>query len=186
MSDEPNDDEMFAIAETWSNFRDNSIKITENPKEAGPKRNWNLLTDAYCGRCKRWKIKRDFPNPKAALCSECRDAAAKRARSVPASEREAKRRKVVTKTYGMTPEDLDALVASQNNCCAICGREAPLQRPLVIDHDHETGVVRGLLCTGCNTSIGKLGDTPDGVRRAVDYLLNPPAPSVLAARKESA
>jgi len=39
-----------------------------------------------------------------------------------------------------------------------------------LDHDHRTGKFRGWLCHDCNTSIGKLGDTFDGVMRAADYL----------------
>jgi hypothetical protein len=73
--------------------------------------------------------------------------------------------------YGLTREQVDALVLASEGRCAIC--EEPT-RDLVFDHDHVTGVVRGLLCNGCNTAIGKLGDTPDGVMRAVAYLLGAP------------
>lgn len=41
---------------------------------------------------------------------------------------------------------------------------------LPIDHDHKTGVVRGLLCWNCNVAIGKLGDNPDAVLNAYKYL----------------
>jgi hypothetical protein len=41
-----------------------------------------------------------------------------------------------------------------------------------VDHDHETGAIRGLLCKHCNSSLGKLGDNLEGLMRAVDYLKN--------------
>lgn len=49
--------------------------------------------------------------------------------------------------YRITPDEFDALFAKQNGKCAICG-VAP-QRP-VVDHDHETKKIRGILCHGCN------------------------------------
>jgi hypothetical protein len=42
-----------------------------------------------------------------------------------------------------------------------------------IDHDHKTGQVRGLLCSGCNTGLGHLGDDIQGLKRALEYLENP-------------
>jgi hypothetical protein len=55
--------------------------------------------------------------------------------------------------YGLTPEDYDAKLAEQGGVCAICGK-SPTKRRLHIDHCHETGRIRGLLCTGCNTRLG--------------------------------
>jgi hypothetical protein len=68
--------------------------------------------------------------------------------------------------YGITPEELAALEVRAGGACEICGKRAPTQ----IDHDHQTGFVRGLLCRRCNTSLGQFGDTINGLRRAVDYL----------------
>jgi len=70
--------------------------------------------------------------------------------------------------YGMTPEQYDTLYAEQGGACAIC-RE---QKRLVVDHDHETGAVRGLLCDLCNTGIGKLRDSAERLRAAAVYLEN--------------
>jgi hypothetical protein len=82
-----------------------------------------------------------------------------------------KRRKAIQRlhrlrTYGMTAAEYNALGARQLWKCAIC-REG---RPLHVDHDHSMGKVRGLLCAGCNTAIGKLGDNSEGVLRAWRYL----------------
>jgi len=55
--------------------------------------------------------------------------------------------------------------------CECCNVPAfVLDAPLVVDHDHETGKFRGWLCFNCNTSIGKLGDSVQGLLRAVAYL----------------
>ncbi|MFF3494162.1 endonuclease VII domain-containing protein [Streptomyces sp. NPDC002795] len=60
----------------------------------------------------------------------------------------------------------DEMIASQMGVCVIC-----LNAPAVhVDHCHETGRVRGVLCFNCNSAIGKLGDDPDTVRRATAYL----------------
>ncbi|XUL87031.1 endonuclease VII domain-containing protein [Streptomyces galilaeus] len=70
------------------------------------------------------------------------------------------------RNYGLTEAERDAMVASQKGLCVIC-----LKAPAVhVDHCHETGRVRGVLCFNCNSAIGKLGDDPDAVRRAAAYL----------------
>jgi hypothetical protein len=63
-----------------------------------------------------------------------------------------------------------ALLDEQGGCCAICGTEPADPYSLHVDHDHRTGEVRGLLCVGCNSGLGKLGDTEEGLLRALDYL----------------
>ena len=74
--------------------------------------------------------------------------------------------------YGLTAGDVIAMLAAQDGGCAICGHkpDSTSDRRLAIDHDHETGRVRGLLCYRCNTAIGLLGDDPERLRRAADYL----------------
>lgn len=75
--------------------------------------------------------------------------------------------------YGLTKDDFTDLLTAQNHVCAICG-EIPSTGPtrdFVIDHDHHTGVIRGLLCNRCNNGLGLLGDDIDGLTRALNYLL---------------
>lgn len=68
--------------------------------------------------------------------------------------------------YGVTAEKVDALIEEQEGRCRICNNE----RPLVVDHDHDTGRFRGLLCQQCNAMLGMVGDDPEVLRRAIDYL----------------
>ena len=69
--------------------------------------------------------------------------------------------------HGLTADEYDAVIAKANGACELC---AATDRKLVLDHCHATGVIRGVLCTACNTSIGKLGDTSKSLLRAVAYL----------------
>ena len=55
--------------------------------------------------------------------------------------------------YGITIDEYNKMLQVQNGRCAICG-ELPSNKRLCIDHDHNTGAVRGLLCIGCNVAIG--------------------------------
>jgi hypothetical protein len=74
--------------------------------------------------------------------------------------------------YSMSVEQYEELLSYQDGRCAIC-RELPRgtkRGKLNVDHCHETGAVRGLLCSTCNTGIGKLGDSIEGLERALAYL----------------
>jgi hypothetical protein len=62
---------------------------------------------------------------------------------------------------------LSATAERRAGVCPVCLKDGPL----VLDHDHVTGVVRGWLCGHCNRALGALGDTAAGLKRAYDYLL---------------
>lgn len=72
-------------------------------------------------------------------------------------------KQVLKHKYGITAADYQRMFEKQNGCCAICGKietshnQWGLKR-LAVDHDHETGRVRGLLCSNCNTRLGHLED----------------------------
>lgn len=78
--------------------------------------------------------------------------------------------------YGLTPEDYDDLFMAQQGVCAVCFEPERITRndgevrPLVVDHNHDTGEVRGLLCSTCNTGIGMLKDSSDLLESALIYL----------------
>lgn len=86
--------------------------------------------------------------------------------------------------YGLTVDDYDVMLAAQGGGCAICGAPPSESRRHHIDHDHETGVVRGLLCSNCNTAMGRFGDDPERLMEALRYLQDPPAPRHRAAMQD--
>lgn len=69
--------------------------------------------------------------------------------------------------YGMTLDDFDRLLARQRKKCAICRRTS--FKP-VVDHNHKTGKVRGILCPRCNCAIGFLSESPPIFKRALKYI----------------
>jgi hypothetical protein len=89
---------------------------------------------------------------------------------------EARRARRIKYRYGITIEQYAQMVADRNNRCDICGEppseantRAHWNGKLCIDHCHDTGVVRGLLCNDCNLTLG-YGKTPHTLRRAAEYL----------------
>jgi hypothetical protein len=80
----------------------------------------------------------------------------------------------VAKTYGLAPGAYELLHAYQGGRCAICQKATGKARRLAVDHDHQTGEVRGLLCKPCNyVLLGRYG--ADALARAIAYLADPPA-----------
>jgi hypothetical protein len=77
--------------------------------------------------------------------------------------------------FGLTPADYQGLLDIQGGRCAICECR-PRTRRLAVDHDHKTGVIRGLLCTRCNHKLlGAAHESTSMLRRAARYLEAPPA-----------
>ena len=74
---------------------------------------------------------------------------------------------------GIDPVAAEAALTAHSGSCACCGTDKPGGKGWCVDHDHATGRVRGILCFNCNFAIGKLGDTLEGVLRAVRYLTGP-------------
>lgn len=125
-------------------------------------------------------------------CKDCRTAGITTRRPAPypgprcASHHREKRRAVkdhnhgrmIEATYGITPAEYRALYTAQGGVCAICQRATGKTRRLAVDHNHQTGEVRGLLCKTCNwIVIGRYSITM--LCRAIDYLMNPPARAIL-------
>lgn len=70
--------------------------------------------------------------------------------------------------YGLSPQGYQELLTKQDGRCAVCGREPDVNTPLVVDHDHTTNVVRGLLCGPCNISLGHY----ERLKKEIDEYLN--------------
>lgn len=143
-------------------------------------------TEKWCSACKAWLPLSDFGSDKsrkdgrANVCRPCsrarykawtaanserhRAQTRKRAAQVPLAHRRDLHRK---HRYGMEPGEYDRRMAAQGGRCAICGEEP--RKALVVDHDHATGVVRGLLCYTCNRGLHML-DAPGRLQAALRYL----------------
>ncbi len=106
--------------------------------------------------------------------SNCRKCIYERKRQDPSWP--ARRLAIIRKyKYGITPEQFEWLMNRQNKRCAICIE--PLitsdKRRVALDHNHNTGVVRGILCYGCNWGLGHFRDDPQRIRHAIRYLNQP-------------
>jgi len=74
------------------------------------------------------------------------------------------------KKYDITRDVYDKMLARQGGMCAICGTSRPSRPSFCVDHDHDTGRVRGLLCVTCNSILGYAHDDPLMLDRAIGYL----------------
>jgi hypothetical protein len=72
--------------------------------------------------------------------------------------------------YGITIEEYDQLLVLQEGVCAICKKSCTSGKRLAVDHDHESGIVRGLLCRKCNRGIGLFHDSLELLQSAANYL----------------
>lgn len=149
------------------------------------------LREKYCSRCKetkpvgefdRQRRSRDGLQPRCRACmkevnrawyernKEKMSALSKAwAANNPEKAKAARRKGHLKKAYCLTPEDVQRMRAEQNNECAGCGTTFNGSTPHV-DHDHETGAVRGLLCGPCNKALGMALESPERLLGLVRYL----------------
>lgn len=111
--------------------------------------------ERWCFRCRHWKAAALFsldasrPSGKSSSCKECTSDASTASR------------------YGLSVPELLAFRVRHQHRCGICCRA---DGALYIDHDHDTGKLRGLLCPGCNTAIGQFREDPVLFAAALTYL----------------
>lgn len=74
------------------------------------------------------------------------------------------------KKYGVSLDEFGKMLIAQNGVCKICRQKCSTGRDLAVDHDHESGRVRGLLCSSCNNGLGRFQDNALLLRAAADYL----------------
>jgi len=81
-------------------------------------------------------------------------------------------RKLIAR-YGITQSDYQLMLDAQKGKCAICKSTYPQREGsyyLCVDHDHDSGMVRGLLCHKCNVNIGRVGESVEWLKAAIKYL----------------
>ncbi|GGS42003.1 hypothetical protein F2B00_03325 [Streptomyces parvus] len=87
-------------------------------------------------------------------CRSCRAATRKTWRETYREKQSVYRRRFKLSQYGLTEAEYDSMLAAQGGVCAMCRETCVSGRQLAVDHDHSTGVVRGLLCVKCNRQLG--------------------------------
>ncbi len=84
------------------------------------------------------------------------------------------------KKYGITIQEYNNLILEQKGRCLICGRhQDEFKKKLAIDHCHETGKVRGLLCGDCNIMLGMCDDDYNILSVAIEYLESHNEPKII-------
>jgi len=113
------------------------------------------------------------------VCKECHSAYQKAYYADPENGRRHRARvaknnaRLRYESYGLTVEEAVEFRKRNSGLCELCNRKVAT----CIDHDHSSGRARGHLCSGCNTALGLLGDSIEGLEVALRYLKNPPASS---------
>ena len=140
------------------------------------------MRDGHRNECKACNLRdeaerhRRNPEPARARVKAWQEAnperVAARAAAYRASGRKAKsdRRSYLRRKYGVTPEWYDEQLAAQGGGCAICAKPPRDDISLHVDHDHETGALRRLLCFSCNNLLGDVKDDAQVLERAASYL----------------
>ncbi len=130
----------------------------------------------WCRGCKKVKLFDDFyrdrsrPSGLANVCKVCggKESRARHAKNYKNGPYKDKRLRT---KYGITLERYNDLLAAQGGGCAICsGDPGGRWNTFHVDHDHKTGVVRGLLCDACNKGLGLFRDNPRLLVWAARYL----------------
>lgn len=125
------------------------------------------LTSKFCNGCKQDKAIDQYSKPWVHYCRACAKAKG-RERYLAKGGTEFAYEQSLKYNYGLTMDEYKVKLEAQGERCAVCG-EYPEKR-LHVDHDHQTGAVRGLLCEWCNHAIGKARDDPARLRAMADYL----------------
>ena len=122
-----------------------------------------------CPDCGEWKQLDEFPRNRNCkdgrhpYCKPCHNARGKESKPRLYG---GSRHYHLKRRYGIGADEFDELVLQQGGVCAICGRPDPEH----VDHDHETGAVRGILCFNCNGGLGQFRDSIDSLLTAASYL----------------
>ena len=142
------------------------------------------MTTKVCSKCKKTKdISCFYPHvrdKRRSVCKECHLSLKKQRYAENPEPSRAKNRERQHKVgrwqktrhkYGIGEKEYNELLVKQRGYCAICGvHQTNLKQPLGVDHNHETGKVRGLLCLKCNFAIGYLQEDTRIILAALRYL----------------
>ena len=101
--------------------------------------------------------------------SQCKACDKKRIKKRQQEKPRAVKNEFLKRTYGIDHDQFDQMLVRCDGKCEVCGRP-PKKKALCVDHCHDTGKVRGLLCSNCNTALGLLGDDLQRILKLSQYL----------------
>ena len=102
---------------------------------------------------------------------ENKDVYIERVREWAKNNKEARKNNILKSKYNITLDDYNKMFDEQTGCCFGCGKhQSEIEKPLCVDHCHETGLVRGLLCDKCNCALGFVNDRVDILENLTKYL----------------
>jgi hypothetical protein len=123
-----------------------------------------------CSKCGLTKPPDNFPknkNSKTGYHCYCKPCHSRQRRdSLARNHGGSERHYHLKQRYGIGAAEVDELIREQGGLCVVCGEREAKQ----VDHDHETGAVRGILCLLCNAAMGAFHDDPALIRRAIGYV----------------
>ena len=132
------------------------------------------MTSKNCHICKETKLFTDFnkaSRSKDGLQHYCRSCSNSKRKAWDEANPNRVRNKWLTDAYGITLGEYNKMLEAQDHKCAICGQdETRFQKKLVVDHCHETGKVRQLLCNMCNHGLGNFKDDVALMAEAIKYI----------------
>lgn len=131
-----------------------------------------------CGETKEFSLFTKSKNGKYGYKSQCKACVAQTKKEKYRTIKEAglydpaaNKNSMLKKLYGIGIDEYNSMLEMQKHKCAICSTHIDVFiRKLAVDHDHKTGVVRGLLCHHCNTAIGLLKEDSNLIRKAASYI----------------
>lgn len=104
------------------------------------------------------------------LNARCKSCYIARRKVVPSGSWEAQYRYTLKKRTGLSLEEFKKKSEGQDNLCAICDKECGTYRRLAVDHDHNTGRIRDLLCLKCNAVLGLVDEDTQLLQKIIDYI----------------
>lgn len=136
------------------------------------------LDEMKCSKCGATKEKKEFGKDAhvakgiSSWCKLCKKTwRANWRKENPEKARDKDFNSDLKKHYGINAEQYWKLFEDQKGLCACCGQSHELfKRRLHVDHDHNTGKIRGLLCTECNPGIGYFQESVERLQKAINYL----------------
>ena len=131
-----------------------------------------------CYHCKRrlpisvFRPSKLNPDKKVGICPHCQEGKIRQQQKYGHSKKGlyTARKGKLKHYFNLTIDGYDQIFSEQNGVCAICNKKCKTGQRLSVDHNHQTGAVRGLLCKKCNVAIGLFSDKIDLLTNAISYL----------------